>query len=481
MLYKSDFLLDKPREECGVFGIYDVDGIDCVDICYYGLYALQHRGQDSAGIAVSTERGIIYHKQMGLVVDVFTMEKLQQLDRGNIAIGHVRHSLAGDCHTVNAQPLVIKYKGGDIALAHNGKLTNALELRQELEESGAIFQTSIDSEVIATLIAQYRDQDLVTAVKKTLRRIKGSYAITMMAKDKLIGIRDPHGIRPLALGKINNSYVLASETCAFDVIGADYIRDVKPGEIIIIDKNGLTSIQTEVPLKSGLCIFEFVYLARTDSIIDGISVYQARMDAGRYLAMEHPADVDMVIGVPDSGTTAAIGFAEQSNIPYGEGLIKNRYVGRTFIQPSQSMREQALRIKLNALRKMVQGKRIAMVDDSIVRGTTSKMIVDMLRTAGAREVHMRISSPPVVSPCYFGMDTPSTKQLIGAAYTVEEIEKLIGADSLGYISIESLLKTVEGSSCQFCTGCFDGRYPMEVSCLNKGDKKCKRREDKNGD
>ena len=229
MLYKSDFLLDKPREECGVFGIYDVDGIDCVDICYYGLYALQHRGQDSAGIAVSTERGIIYHKQMGLVVDVFTMEKLQQLDRGNIAIGHVRHSLAGDCHTVNAQPLVIKYKGGDIALAHNGKLTNALELRQELEESGAIFQTSIDSEVIATLIAQYRDQDLVTAVKKTLRRIKGSYAITMMAKDKLIGIRDPHGIRPLALGKINNSYVLASETCAFDVIGADYIRDVKPG------------------------------------------------------------------------------------------------------------------------------------------------------------------------------------------------------------------------------------------------------------
>ncbi len=481
MLCEPNIMMDKLKEECGVFGIYDKDGIDCADACYYGLYALQHRGQESAGIAISADKRIVYHKQMGLVVEVFTRDKLQELNRGNIAIGHVRYSAAGDSHMVNAQPLVIKYKGGDIALAHNGSLINAQELRREMEEKGAIFQTSIDSEVIATLIAQYRNENLVTAVEKTINRIKGSYAITMMTKDKLIGIRDPYGIRPLALGKINDSYVLASETCAFDAVGADYIRDVKPGEIIIIDKDGLNSIQTKVPLKSSLCIFEFVYLARTDSTIDGISVYQARREAGRYLAMEHPADVDMVIGVPDSGTTAAIGYAEQSNIPYGEGLIKNRYVGRTFIQPSQSMREQAIRIKLNALRKMVQGKRIAMIDDSIVRGTTSRKIVEMLRTAGAREVHMRISSPPVVSPCYFGIDTPSTNQLVGAVYTVEEIRKLIGADSLGYISIDGLLKTVEGSSCQFCTGCFNGQYPMEVPCHDKEDIKRRKQEDKNGD
>lgn len=454
---------DYMEEECGVFGIINQDGIDIAELTYYGLYALQHRGQESAGIAVSDGQNIQYHKGMGLVVEIFSSEQIKKFNKSLISIGHVRYSTTGASYLVNAQPLVIKYKKGAIALAHNGNLINAAELRNELEEKGAVFQTSIDSEVIANLIARSSNESIEKAIEQTAQIIKGSFALVIMTEDKLIGTRDPLGIRPLVLGKVGKSYCLASETCAFDAIGAEYIRDVKPGEIIVINNNGLVSIQTPVPLHSKLCIFEFVYFARTDSMMDGISIYMSRKDAGKRLAIAHPIEADMVIGVPDSGTTAAIGYAEQSGIPFGEGLIKNRYVGRTFIQPNQSVREQGVRIKLNALRKVVWGKRIVMIDDSIVRGTTSKKIVEMLRLAGAKEVHMRISSPPVKFPCYFGIDTPSQKQLIGATHSVEKIRQIIGADTLGYISTEDLLKTVEGSGCGFCLGCFDGSYPMDIN------------------
>jgi len=459
--------MDKFKEECGVFGIFAQDSLPVEEITFYGLFALQHRGQDSAGIAVSDGKNIKYHKDKGLVPEVFDGNTLARLKGGKIAIGHVYYSTTGEVHLYDAQPLVIKYKKGTIALANNGQLINAEQFREELENEGAVFQTSTDSEVVANLIARQGEKDLETSVKNAVERLRGSFALVIMTEDKLIAIRDPNGMRPLALGKLDNSYVVASESCAFDAVGADFIRDVKPGEIIIIDKDGLRSIQMPVPLKTSLCIFEFVYFARTDSTIDGISVYMARKEAGRRLAMEQPVEADLVIGVPDSGTTAALGYAEASGIPFGEGLIKNRYVGRTFIKPSQNMREQAVRIKLNALKKIIRGKRIVMVDDSIVRGTTSKAIVEMLRLAGAREVHMRISSPPVKYPCHFGIDTPSRNQLIGASYTVEEISRIIGTDSLGYLSIEGLLKTVEASGCGFCLGCFDSHYPMEVNTGKK--------------
>ncbi|MCM8899995.1 amidophosphoribosyltransferase [Caldicoprobacter algeriensis] len=462
-MHPRDLLLvDKLNEECGVFGIFDQDGLAVHEITYYGLYALQHRGQESAGIAVADGYTIRYHKGMGLVPEVFDEETLGMLKDGRIAIGHVRYPTYGDTSLYNAQPLVIKYKKGFLALAHNGNLVNAEVLRNELEDAGAVFQTSVDSEVIANLIARHIDEGLETAIQNTMSKLRGAYALLLMTEDKLIAVRDPYGMRPLALGRIGHSYVVASESCAFDAVDAEFIRDVKPGEILIISQDGLRSIQTPVPLKSALCVFEFIYFARTDSTIDGVSVYTARKEAGKILAAEHPVDADLVIGVPDSGTTAALGYAEASGIPFGEGLIKNRYVGRTFIKPSQAVREQGVRIKLNALRKIVKGKRIVMIDDSIVRGTTSKKIVEMLRLAGAREVHMRISSPPVRFPCYFGIDTPTKEHLIGAKYSVEEICRIIGADSLGYLSIEGLLKTVEGSGCDFCLGCFTGEYPMAV-------------------
>lgn len=461
--------LDKLKDECGVFGIFDKDGLNVGEITYFGLYALQHRGQESAGIAISTGDDILYHKDMGLVPEVFDEKIIDSLKDGKIAIGHVRYSTEGGSYLHNAQPLVTKYKKGSMALSHNGSLVNSHALRQDLEDKGAIFQTSIDSEVMANMLARYSDEGLEEAIKRMISEVKGSYALVIMTEDKLIGIRDPDGIRPLALGKLDNSYIIASETCAFDAVGAEYIRDVKPGEIIIVDKEGLKSIQTPTPLKSSLCIFEFIYFARTDSTIDGVSVYMARKDAGRILALEQPVDADLVIGVPDSGTTAALGYAEASGIPFGEGLIKNRYVGRTFIQPSQHMREQGVRIKLNALRRTVKGKRIVMVDDSIVRGTTSKAIIEMLRLAGAKEIHMRISSPPVKYPCYFGIDTPDRDELIGANLPVDKICSEIGADSLSYLSMEGLLKTVEGSGCHFCLGCFDSNYPMDVegALINK--------------
>ncbi len=445
-----------------MIGIFDQDGLDVQDIVYFGLYALQHRGQESAGIAVANGNEIMYHKGMGLVTDIFDDHTMASLSGGKAAIGHVRYTTSGDRLYANAQPLVTKYKKGSMALAHNGRLSNAEALRRDLEETGTIFQTNLDIEVIANLIARNIDLGLEDALKKMVSMIQGAYALLFMTEDRLVAIRDPLGIRPLALGRLGNSYVIASETCSFDTIGADYIRDVKPGELIIIDKEGLMSIQTPIPLSSALCIFEFVYIARTDSTIDGISVYMARKDAGARLAAEHPAEADLVVGVPDSGTTAALGYAEASGIPFGEGFIKNRYVGRTFIKSNQRLREQGVRVKLNALRRIVKGKRIVVIDDSIVRGTTSKKIVEMLRLAGAKEVHMRISSPPVRFPCPYGIDIQTSDQLIGHAYQVDEICKIIGADSLGYLSQEGLLKTVEGSGCDFCRGCFSGSYPTDV-------------------
>ncbi len=456
---------DAMHEECGVFGIYCPDGsIEPTEASYYGLLSLQHRGQESAGIAVAKDNRIDYHKDMGLVGDAFKCG-LEKLTGGTAAIGHVRYSTMGDSLLANAQPLVISSKKGHIALAHNGNLINAKELRDEMENAGAIFQTSIDSEIIASLIAKHAGDGIIEAVTKTMGLLKGSYALVIMTPDMLIGVRDPKGIRPIALGRIDGAYVFASESSAFDAIGAEFIRDLRPGEIVVADKNGLKSYQGPHAKDTALCIFEYVYFARPDSDIDGIPVHRAREKAGEMLALTSPADADVVAAVPDSAMPAGMGYANQSGIPYTIALSKNRYMGRTFIQPSQGKREVSVNVKLNALKRNVRGKKLVLVDDSIVRGTTSKRIVEMLKLAGAKEVHMRISSPPIKYPCFFGIDTSSHDQLIGAKNSVEEIRKLIGADSLHYLSIEDLLKTVEGAACNFCVGCFNGNYPDDVSNL----------------
>lgn len=458
-----DVRLDKFREECGVFGIFDMDGFDVAQLTYYGLYALQHRGQESAGIAVNDNGTIVHHKDMGLVPEVFNNVVINHL-KGQAAIGHVRYSTTGASLRENAQPMVIKYKRGQMALAHNGNLVNAAKMREEMEENGAVFQSTIDSEVILNLLARYRisSETMEETIEKMMKDVKGSYALTILTPKRLYGVRDPQGIRPLCIGKRQNSYVLASETCALDAVGAEFIRDVNPGEIVIIDRHGLKTVQTEIPDESKSCIFEFIYFARPDSDIDGASVHQARYEAGRRLAIEHPVDADLVIGVPDSGLTAAMGFSRESGIPYGEGFIKNRYVGRTFIQPDQGQRETGVRIKLNALKNAIKGKRVVMVDDSIVRGTTSKRIVQILKDAGAKEVHMRVSSPPIKYPCYFGIDTPSRQHLVAASNSIEAIREMVGADSLGFLSLEGLLKTPVGSKLSFCDACFEGNYPMDV-------------------
>ena len=455
--------MDKLNEECGVFGVYDNDGFDCARLTYYGLYALQHRGQESCGIAVNDDGTIVYHKDIGLVPEVFNDVILDHL-KGQIAVGHVRYSTTGCNLRENAQPLVTKYVKGTLTVAHNGNLVNASKIRSELEKAGAIFQTTNDSEVIAYLIARERVKcsSVEEAVTSVMGSIQGSYSLVIMSPRKLIGVRDPWGIRPLSIGKLNNSYILASETCAFDAVNAEFIRDVEPGEVVVIDKDGLRSIKDNCSGTSNMCIFEFIYFARPDSIIEGASVYEARKEARRLLAKEHPVEADLVIGVPDSGLSAAIGYAEESGIPYGEGLIKNRYIGRTFIQPTQSQREIGVKIKLNALKSSIEGKRIVMIDDSIVRGTTSRRIVSMLKDAGAKEVHLRVSSPPFKWPCYFGTDIPSRKQLVACNNTIDEIRDMIGADSLGYLSLESLSKMAVGAKCGFCDGCFTGKYPMKV-------------------
>lgn len=457
--------LEEMHEECGVFGVYDRDGGDVAGTIYYGLFALQHRGQESCGIAVSDTEGpkgkVMASKGMGLVNEVFDGEKLEKL-KGNIGVGHVRYSTAGASNSQNVQPLVLNYVKGILMLAHNGNLVNALELRKELEYTGAIFQTTIDTEVIAYLIARERLNvgSVEDAVKNAMKKLKGAYSLVISSPRKLIGARDPFGFRPLVIGKRDNAYMLASETCALDAVGAEFVRDVKPGEIVMLDKDGITSDESMCIQKPARCIFEYIYFARPDSYVDGVSVYNSRIMAGKILAQMHPAEADIVIGVPDSGNAAAMGFALQSGIPYGVGFVKNSYVGRTFIKPKQSARESSVHIKLNALKEVVRGKRVVMVDDSIVRGTTSGLIVQMLKDAGATEVHVRISSPPFLFPCYFGTDVPSCDQLIAHEHTVDQICDLIGADSLGYLDGERLPELIEGET-GYCDACFSGNYPVE--------------------
>ncbi|SES83088.1 amidophosphoribosyltransferase [[Clostridium] polysaccharolyticum] len=461
----SEFRADELHEECGVFGIYDLDGGDIASSVYYGLFALQHRGQESCGIAVSDTSGpkgrVQSVKGMGLVNEVFHPENLSQL-KGDIGVGHVRYSTAGASCSENTQPLVLNYVKGTLALAHNGNLTNAPELRHELEYTGAIFQTTIDSEVIAYHVARERlnTRDVESAVKNAMLKIKGAYSLIVMSPRKLIGARDPFGFRPLVIGKRDNSYVLASETCALDAISAEFVRDVEPGEIVTISKDGIKSDKSLQIKKSAKCIFEYIYFARPDSYIDGVSVYNSRIMAGKILAQTHPCKADIVLGVPDSGNAAAMGFALESGIPYGMGFIKNSYVGRTFIKPKQSVRESAVKIKLNVLKEVVKGKRVVMVDDSIVRGTTSERIVRMLKNAGATEVHVRISSPPFLFPCYFGTDVPSSDQLIAHKMSIDEICKMLGATSLGYLDVNRLAELIEGDD-GYCDACFTGNYPVE--------------------
>lgn len=461
----SEMIEGELHEECGVFGAYDLDHQDVASSVYYGLFALQHRGQESCGIAVSDTMGpkgkVLSCKGMGLVNEVITEEKLDGL-LGNIGVGHVRYSTAGASCAENTQPLVLNYVKGTLGLAHNGNLVNAMELREELSYTGAIFQTTIDSEVIAYLIARERlkTDTVEAAVRNAMKKIKGAYSLVIMSPRKLIGARDPFGFRPLCIGKRDNCYILASETCALDAVDAEFVRDVLPGEVVTIDKNGIHSDTAMCQEQAAKCIFEYIYFARPDSYVDGVSVYNSRVMAGRILAQQHPVEADIVVGVPDSGNVAAMGFSQETGIPYGTAFVKNSYVGRTFIKPKQSMRESAVKIKLNVLKEVVKGKRVVMVDDSIVRGTTSEKIVWMLKNAGAKEVHVRISSPPFLYPCYFGTDVPSCDQLIACNYTIDEICQKLGADSLGFLDGERLHELVCGDK-NYCDACFSGRYPIE--------------------
>ena len=457
---------DELHEECGVFGMYDFGGNDVASTIYYGLFALQHRGQESCGIAVSETNGpkgkVNSYKGMGLVNEVFTQETLDGM-KGDIGVGQVRYSTAGASTRENAQPLVLNYVKGTLVLAHNGNLINANELRQELEYTGAIFQTTIDSEVIAYHIARERltSKSVEEAVKRAAGKIKGAFSLVVMSPRKLVGARDPFGFKPLCIGKRDDAYMIASETCALETIGAEYVRDVLPGEVVTITPEGISS-DTSLCLpkqKEARCVFEYIYFSRSDSHIDGVSVYASRIKAGKFLAMDSPVEADLVVGVPESGNAAALGYSMESGIPYGTAFVKNSYVGRTFIKPKQSNRESSVRVKLNVLAEAVRGKRVIMIDDSIVRGTTSDRIVRMLREAGAIEVHVRIASPPFLWPCYFGTDIPERKQLIAYNRTVEEICEIIGADSLGYLSVDRLAEMVE--ELPICKGCFTGTYPME--------------------
>ncbi|OON97635.1 MAG: amidophosphoribosyltransferase [Epulopiscium sp. Nele67-Bin005] len=458
--------MDKLKEECGVVGIFDPSKeSDVAFDAYLALYALQHRGQDSAGIVVNDKGVMKSYKDLGLVPDVFTPETFNSLGHGQMAIGHARYATTGYLSRENAQPLLINHIKGSLAIAHNGNLTNAAELREELELEGAIFHTTNDTEVISYMITKERLKapTIEKSVENALQRIKGAYSLVIMSPKKLIAARDPWGIRPLCMGETESGkIVFASETCALDTLGVKFVRDVKPGEIIIVEKGKITSVDTHCKSKGNMCVFEYVYFARQDSVIEGASVHKARILAGKYLAMEHPVEADIVIGVPDSGLDAALGYSRESGIPYDVGFIKNRYIGRTFIQDSQKKRENSVRIKLNVIKEVVEGKRVVMVDDSIVRGTTSGRIVKLLREAGAKEVHVRISAPPFTDPCYFGVDIDSKENLIACKMSIEDIGKAIFADSLGYLSVEHVKAIPQGASCDFCVGCFTGKYPIDV-------------------
>lgn len=457
-------MFDSIHEECGVFGIYSEQPTDVAVSAYYALYALQHRGQESCGIAVNDDGVITCHKNAGLVNEVFRQENLDALGQGQMAVGHVRYGTTGAGGISNAQPMVVNHIKGSMALAHNGNLTNAAELRRALEMNGSIFHSTSDTEVISYIITKERiaAPSIEAAVFSAMYRLKGAYSLIIMSPSKLIAARDPQGFRPLCIGKKDGQILFASETCALHTLGAEYVRDVRPGEIVVVDKHGLRSIEGHcTEEKKSLCVFEYIYFARPDSEIEGCSVHLARKKAGACLAQQHPVEADVVIGVPDSGIDAAIGYAEESSIPYGLGFIKNKYIGRSFIQPTQAQRESDVRIKLNVVSSTVKGKRVIMIDDSIVRGTTSARIVKQLRDAGAREVHVRVSAPPFRHPCYFGVDIDSPDNLIANHHSLEEICKIIGADSLGYLSVDSVRHLADGCPLDFCTACFDGDYPVE--------------------
>ena len=456
---KREYGQDKLKEACGVVGIHAHKNV--ADMIVLALLALQHRGQESAGIALLRDGQMQSYKDMGLVREVFSRQILQSLS-GNTGIGHVRYAAGGDSQIVNAQPLAINYRGGSIALAHNGNLVNAYQIRREMEEDGAIFQTTTDSEVVLSLIAKHYKAGYKEAILKTLDRIQGAYAFTMLCEGNLIGIRDPHGIRPLVLGRLWGGYMLASETVALDIVGAEFVRDILPGEMVIINDQGIESVRYAENQRLAHCSFEYVYFARPDSVIDGKSVYETRKNAGRLLAKSDDVKADIVVAVPDSGIAAALGYAEQSGIPYDAGLIKNKYMGRTFIEPTQEMREQAVFLKLSVLKEAVRDKRIVLIDDSIVRGTTSRRIIKILRDAGAREIHFRISSPPIKFPTYFGIDTPVISELLGANYSTEEICEMIGADSLKYLSIDGLVEAIGIPKESLNLDCFNGEYPIEI-------------------
>ena len=460
----KDYLDEKLHEECGVFGVYRRDAdLDVVGTTYYGLYALQHRGQESCGMAVNDD-GVFYkRRELGLVNDVFTKDVLETMPRGNMCIGHCRYATTGVPVRSNAQPFVIRHIKGPMALAHNGNLTNSAELRSEFELSGAIFHSTSDTEVIAYAITRERlsSDSIEQAVEQTMDRLKGAYSLVVMSPRKLIAARDPQGFRPLCIGKLGENDIIASESCAITAAGGEFVRDVEPGEIVVFDENGCRSIRTHCGCPTGLCVFEYVYIARPDSVVDGASVHRARRRAGAFLALEHPVQADVVIGVPDSGLDAALGYSQQSGIPYGIGFLKNKYIGRTFIQPNQKLRENTVRIKLNPIADTVKGRRVVLVDDSIVRGTTSRQIVQMLREAGATEVHFLSSAPEFLYPCYFGVDVDSRENLIAANHSLEEMREILGVDSLGFLSVDGVKKIADVCKCGLCTGCFTGKYPVE--------------------
>ena len=453
-------MVDKFHEECGVVGVYGHD--EASTLVYLSLYALQHRGQESAGIVASNGDALIAHRGMGLVADIFQHDILSRLE-GRLAIGHNRYSTAGSTVLKNCQPFVVEWAQGALAIAHNGNLVNAEELREKLERRGSIFQSTSDTEVIIHLIAASTGVTLLERIVNALSQVRGAYSLAFMNEDKLIAARDPHGFRPLVLGRVGDGWVVASETCAFDLIGARYEREIEPGEIVMIDARGVQSIKPFAPAPRHHCVFEYVYFARPDSTVFGRNVYAVRKELGRQLARESGVPADLVIPVPDSGVPAAIGYAEEAGLPFEMGLIRNHYVGRTFIEPQNSIRHFGVKVKLNALREVLDGKRVVVVDDSIVRGTTSKKLVAMIRQAGAREVHMRISSPPTTNPCYYGIDTPTKEELIASAQPREGIREYLGSDSLAYLSIGGLFKFVNGSGQGFCDACFTGNYPVALA------------------
>ena len=464
------------HEECGVFGVISAEPADVASVVYYGLYALQHRGQESCGIVVNDDGLFSSHKDLGLVSEVFHSEVLSRFPKGTMAVGHVRYGTTGGTNRTNCQPIEVNHQKGRMALAHNGNLSNAAKLRNELELSGAIFHTTSDTETIAYIVTRERLKlpSIEDALSSAMNILEGAYSLVLMSPQKLICARDPYGFRPLCYGKTQDGmYVIASESCALKAVGAEFIRDVEPGEIIVFSKNGIVSRKEHCDSKKKkLCIFEYIYFARPDSEIDGVSVHLSRIEAGRILAREHPADADVVVGVPDSGLDAALGFSRQSGIPYGIGLIKNKYIGRTFISPGQSTRLDQVKIKLSAVEESVKGKKVVLVDDSIVRGTTCGRIVTLLREAGAEEIHMRISSPPFLNPCYYGTDIDTRENLIACNHSVEDIAKIIGADTLGYLPVSQL--SLLTGNCDYCSACFNGDYPTEIPtdiCKNRFEQK----------